>query len=153
MKVLIFGFRGTIAEKVLAEISIQCEKILIDSTKSSIEYLLSSDNLSGYTHILGLGAYNGRDTDKMRIETQCTNQFRNESKSDKEFVDIEPFLGETNQMKYSKGIGNSWCNLVSYRIKAKALNSKYTFIHIPKSFNVNDAVSIIDYEFSSKYVH
>lgn len=29
-------------------------------------------------YILGLGVYSGKDQDKIRIETKCTNQFRND---------------------------------------------------------------------------
>lgn len=40
-------------------------------------------------------------------------------------------------MKFTKAIGNSYCNLVSWKIMQlinfQKLNSHYTFLHIPKT--------------------
>lgn len=150
MKLLVFAFKGTAAEKVLAALTIQCEKILLGSSENDIDYFFTSNNLGKYTHILGLEAYSGRDTDKLRIETQCTSQFRNKSKLNREVIDINPFFTPAKNFKHSNGIGNSWCNLVSYRIVKKEHAYQYTFLHIPKSYDASNAVNVIENQISSK---
>ncbi|MCL5090946.1 MAG: hypothetical protein M1514_02980 [Patescibacteria group bacterium] len=67
------------------------------------------------THILGLGSYSGIDQDKIRIETTCSNQFRNDFVEGNSYqeVKIKPLFQPTPLAKFSQGIGNSYCNLVS----------------------------------------
>lgn len=101
-------------------------------------------------YILGLGSYSGIDQEKIRIETVCTNKFRNG------FIDltlykeakIPCFLKENQYLKESKAIGNSWCNFISWKIvnliRRKKINSKYTFLHIPKSMKYWIAQKQID---------
>ena len=93
-----------------------------------------------------MGIYTGKDRDKMRIETVCTNKFR------KEFIQgntlqeliINPFLKPFKISKFARGIGHSYCNLVSWHImqliNGKKLSAKYTFLHIPKTMDVKDTV-------------
>jgi pyrrolidone-carboxylate peptidase len=89
--------------------------------------------------ILGLGMYSRRDKDKLRIETQC--------KIDDKSYAINYFLNPISRSKLAKGIGNSYCNYISAKIMEKInngqLNSEYTFIHIPKSFSISEAVKEI----------
>ncbi len=101
-------------------------------------------------YILGLGEYSGVDKEKIRIETICTNKFRNyfiDGNKYKE-VRIPYFLQENQYMKKSKHIGNSWCNFVSWKIvnllKEKKLTSMYTFLHIPKGMKDLLAQKYID---------
>ncbi len=101
-------------------------------------------------YILGLGVYTGRDQDKIRIETKCTNQFRNNVIEEKtiEEIDINYFLTPSISSKYATAIGNSYCNLVSWKImrliETKQLQSQYTFLHVPKSMKAMTAVKEID---------
>ncbi|MBU0569397.1 hypothetical protein KKB40_01280 [Patescibacteria group bacterium] len=101
-------------------------------------------------YILGMGVYSGKDQDKIRIETKCTNKFRNGfmNGSQLEKIDIHPFLKPHSLTKYAEGLGNSYCNLVSWKIMSKIKNgelkSKYTFLHIPKGMNVWQVVEEID---------
>ncbi len=45
-------------------------------------------------------------------------------------------------------LGNSWCNLVSWKImrliEKGELQAKYNFLHIPKSFRTNTVIEIIE---------
>jgi hypothetical protein len=63
-------------------------------------------------------------------------------------INIKPFIKESENTKIASALGNSWCNLISYKImrliENKELKSKYTFLHIPSSFNSDFAVEIID---------
>lgn len=90
-------------------------------------YLVFPNNLDMYLdmlihdqpdYVLGLGSYSGVDQDKVRIETICTNQFRNNliDSNTPQKMEINPFLQPTNKMKYASAIGNSYCNLVSWKI-------------------------------------
>ncbi len=102
-------------------------------------------------YILGMGTYFGVDQDNIRIETITKNQFRNyaiekdlpKTKS----ILLQPFVKKTNQTKHASALGNSWCNLVSWKIarliEKGELRAKYAFLHIPKSFSTNTAVEII----------
>ena len=102
--------------------------------------------------ILGMGTYTGIDKGNIRIETVTKNQFRNEV-IEKDFpiskqIAINPFIKQSTSTKLATALGNSWCNLISYKImrliENKELKSKYTFLHMPSSFNSDFAVEIID---------
>lgn len=102
-------------------------------------------------YILGLGIYSGRDQDKIRIETKCSNKFRNGFMDDgKKLIefDINPFLEPGEMSKFSEGIGNSYCNMASWKIMSKIgsgeLKSKYSFLHIPRAIKTWQAVREID---------
>jgi len=101
-------------------------------------------------YILGLGVCSGVDQDKIRIETKCSNQFRNDFIEGNKFEEtlISPYLKPSILTKYAEGIGNSYCNLVSWRIMQlilqKKLRSQYTFLHIPKSLGMTTLVKEID---------
>jgi pyrrolidone-carboxylate peptidase len=101
-------------------------------------------------YILGLGSYSGVDQDKIRIETVCTNKFRNGFVAGGSLVEtpIRNFLYENEVMKEAKGLGNSWCNYISwkivYLIEQRQLKSMYTFLHIPKTFKHWSADKQID---------
>lgn len=92
--------------------------------------------------ILGLGVYSGVDQDKIRIETKYTNKFRDDfidSSSLQEF-NINPYLKPSILSKYSNSIGDTYCNLVSWKILQliiqKKLQSQYCFLHIPTKIKV-----------------
>lgn len=125
-------------------------------------YIVYGNNIDYYldllihdqpSHVLGLGSYSGVDQDKIRVEMITTNQFRNnkieENGLDK--IEINNFLTlptPTQDFKYAEAIGNSWCNLISWKImrhiKDGALCSQYTFLHIPKSLDQKTAEKAID---------
>ncbi len=130
---------------------------------SSIDhcYILWSNNIDNYLNlllhdqpelILGLGTYSGVDQDQIRIETQTTNKFRNNpidpDPLNKSTISLAPFLKPADGSKIASGLGNSWCNLVSWKIinliNHKTLKSKYTFLHIPKKFSISQATNIIE---------
>lgn len=103
-------------------------------------------------YILGMGTYLGIDQDAIRIETIVKNQFRNDA-IEKEFsiskkLLIRPFIKQVAQAKYASAIGNSWCNLVSWKIvrliENKTLHSKYSFLHIPQSFSFKNSMNFIE---------
>lgn len=125
-------------------------------------YIVYSNNIDHYlnllvhdqpSHILGLGSYSGIDQNKIRIERITTNQFRNDKIEENvpDRLDINNFLSlpmPNNHFKYADAIGNSWCNLISWKIirliENGTLNSMYTFLHIPKGFDQKLAVDAID---------
>lgn len=103
-------------------------------------------------YILGIGTYSGIDQDDIRIETITKNQFCNEAiekdlQKEKTIL-LQPFVRPVDQTKYASAIGNSWCNLVSWKIarliEKGELQSRYNFLHIPKSFKTNTALEIIE---------
>lgn len=103
-------------------------------------------------YILGIGTYSGIDSELIRIETVTKNQFRNDV-IDKKFsiskeLPIKPFVKQTPQTKFASALGNSWCNLISWKImrliEGKKLNSRYTFLHIPGSFGFKYALDVIE---------
>lgn len=123
-------------------------------------YLIYPNNLNHYLsmllhdqppYILGLGSYSGVDQDQIRIETICTNQFRNDFiDNNKQIeIDIKPFVSQPGDyMKYTKAIGNSHCNKTCYEImkliNQGQLKSQYTFLHVPKTFDFRTAIDVID---------
>jgi pyrrolidone-carboxylate peptidase len=102
-------------------------------------------------YILGMGIYSGKDQDAIRIETVTTNKFRNDP-IEKDVADdhlkINYFLKPTDHdVKLASGMGNSWCNLISWKIMRlimnKKLASQYSFLHIPKTFSSYRTIKII----------
>lgn len=100
-------------------------------------YLVYPNNVEHYLemllhdqpqYVLGLGTYSG-DNEKQRVE-------------------INLFLYETSQMKLAEVMGNSHCNLVSWKImqliNQGKLNAQYTFLHIPKNLKPWVVTEIID---------
>jgi pyrrolidone-carboxylate peptidase len=89
-------------------------------------------------HILGMGIWSGRDQDKVRIETRCTNIFRRgfiEGNSLRK-LKLKPFLKPDQGSKYGTGMGFSYCNRASWRVAREIekgqLNSEFCFLHLPR---------------------
>lgn len=143
MKLLVFAFKDTIAEQVANNLQIDANRILIESTIEAIDELITSTRTNKYDCVLGMGSYSGRDRDQLRIETECSSQFRN-NKTNLERVSIPYFLQPNDDMRLAKGIGNSWCNLVSYKFIKAFPSIPYTFIHVPKLFSIDKAAALID---------
>lgn len=141
-------------------------RILWRLTPLDMCYEVWSNNIEHYLqmllhdqpkYILGMGTYFGVDQDAIRIETITKNQFRNEAIEKNlpkvKTIRIQPFVRQVDQTKYASALGNSWCNLVSWKIarliEKGELRSQYTFLHIPKLFRTNDALKIIEAMISS----
>ncbi len=130
-----------------ANISGQVVSKLTDTTEnnilrpSTINKYIDELVLKQPKYILGIGEYSGKDQNLVRIETQCKNQFRNNPIDPSQPIETTltwlPFVTKTDQSKIGSALGNSWCNLVSWRImqliKDKKLQSKYSFLHLPQS--------------------
>ncbi len=121
-------------------------------------YIVNPNNLNHYLkmllqdqpkYILGLGSYSGIDQEKIRIETICTNLFRNDYDGGvPKQTNLNYFLEPNENLKLGKAMGNSYCNQVSWKImeliNRGELHSRYTFLHIPKSVPIWVTSSIID---------
>lgn len=139
----------------------QTSRILWKLKNVDMCYEVWSNNIDHYLkmlihgqpkYILGMGTYTGVDKDSIRIETVTKNQFRNGAIENdfpisKQII-INPFVKESENTKLASALGNSWCNLISYKImrliENKELKSEYSFLHIPSSYDFNKAVEIID---------
>lgn len=116
-----------------------CEKLLKDQPE----------------YILGMGIYTGRDQTHLRIETRCSNKFRREYINSNSLIELEikPFVDPSEDIILAQSIGNSWCNLISYKIlsliKAHKLNSNYTFIHLPKKMGVEYISELLNNQLKS----
>ena len=144
-----FAFKGNSSENILAKLNWADEKFAL-SGASSIKRLLEMIGIEKFQLILGLGVYTGRDQDKIRIEQVCTNKFRNDliSINAPEKYQISSFLTSLKNSKYAYRMGNSWCNLVSWKIMTLinklGLETQYTFLHIPNRMSINDALKEIN---------
>lgn len=151
MSIYAFGFgKNNISAQVLGRLQ-----------NADLKYQIFPNNIEHFTqilitenpeYILGMGLYSGIDKDKIRIETRCTNQFRN-GPIDKflptsRSIEINNFVPMAAGFKYSKAMGNSYCNLVSYKImqqiESKQISSKYSFLHIPNSHGYKISAKQID---------
>lgn len=145
---IIFAFRDTASENILNEIN-HPFKELVHSNIEEITYFFNKQFTQPPKYILGLGDYSGKDIDKLRIELACSSRFRNKLLGESlETFQISEFLSPQSKSKYARGIGNSYCNLISYKfaqnILQSGLETKYGFIHIPKGFNVSEAAKEIE---------
>lgn len=158
-KVLLYGFQSNgeknISMAIINKLNIQNSIILdcndLESFQSSAEHLLAL--VPNYEYIIGLGQYSGRDSDKIRVEGLAKNIFRNGTIHEEgmaSYALYQPDLGWDSQdrFKQSKAMGNSWCNLSAYIISEiiheKKYKTKLLFLHIPKSFPVEQAVELIN---------
>lgn len=132
-----FAFENNVSEKALEKLPLDQNRKKVLSGVGSIEQYINYLKAEEPKYILGLGEYSGKDKDKIRIETVCTNKFRNLPKSKQ--LPINYFFEPTESFKLAYGIGNSYCNLVSFKIMSlienHEIDAKYTFLHIPKNLN------------------
>lgn len=142
MDTLIFGFAGTIAEKVAKSLGDIAHIKIIKSDEAFIERFVAQTDFSQYKNIIGMGMYSGKDKDRVRIETECSSQFRN-NKENLQKLAIPYSMGESDIFKLAKCIGNSWCNLVSFRLLASGKITNYTFLHIPPTMSVEKVAKAI----------
>lgn len=131
-----------------------CEKFIIDSTTNEsslddIKRLLENIETTKPKKIFGLGEYDGKDKEYLRIETLAKNKFRNAKIGTVESYEISKEFNDQKieGFKIATAMGNSFCNLSSYRIaeyiKNNNLNIQTAFIHIPKRFNIDKAINLI----------
>lgn len=143
MRVLILAFQGTIAEHVANKLRTPADKVYLHSDRNWLERFVADTDFSKYDYILTIGSYSGRDKESIRTETECTSQFRNQ-RDNLHRLAIPYYFKPEPPFKLSSGIGNSWCNLLSYQILSKMPNARFTFLHIPKDFDVDIASRAID---------
>lgn len=136
---LIFGFTHTNSTHIVDQLRDIAHIHIIDP-KKDLQSLY--ERCATYERVVGIGDYSGRDTSHLRIETLCTSQFRN---TDTEHITlpIPYFLRPEPPFRLAQGIGNSYCNLVSYGIVSRASSRPYTFIHVPTSFDSQAAYEAI----------
>jgi pyrrolidone-carboxylate peptidase len=131
----IFAFKGTVAEKVSRGLNFP-DTYIIEGNKVAIAEFVDHLKAVNPDKILGLGSYSGRDQDQIRIETQCSNKFGNNILGGKlEILPIRYWIQASADFKLAHGIGNSYCNLMSFLI-TKNLDCEYTFLHIPATIDV-----------------
>ena len=145
-----FAFAGNISSKVLYRLkSTDCSFL---AYPNNIDFYLKMLLHDQPRYILGMGVYSGKDQESIRIETTTNNKFRNEKiepllEAD-ETLTLKNFLIPTEGAKLASGLGNSWCNLVSWKImqliNQKLLSSKYSFLHIPTSTPLPIALTTIE---------
>ena len=145
---MIFSFEGNISQEVLDKLSNK-HKAVINSDESEINKFIKGLLFDHYSFIIGLGEYSGKDKDRLRIEVVCSNKFRNKVLGQEyKKINISEFLKPSSKSKLAKGIGNSYCNLISYLIMKNIKESNqqilYAFIHIPKGFSVEEAANEIN---------
>lgn len=142
---LIYGFANTISEVVAANLNSSAWDTIILDDKISVEKLLTIVEANHYKTVLGLGEYGGRDSDKIRIETVCKNRFRNNDiiLRGQDTIAITAFIKPNTNMKLAQGMGNSWCNKTSYLIRHSFPDIAFSFLHIPKNFDIELAQSLI----------
>lgn len=146
-----FAFKGNISASTLSLLkNIDCCYQL--SGKRSIDGYIENFLMREQPgHIVGLGMYSRVVQDKIRIETECTNQFRNgflDGGTTRITLPLQPFLKPGSTSKFARGIGTSYCSMASWKIMTKIqsgeLSAQYTFLHIPKTMPVWVAVKEID---------
>lgn len=140
----VFAFKGTIAERVLSTMNL-ASAYFLDSNIDALDALVLRTSREAPAFVIGMGQYTGRDNDRLRIETMCSNQFRNgHIGGTRQELRMHDFLLPGPSSKVATGIGNSWCNAISFQmismIRIHKLTTRYAFIHIPKAFPVKDAV-------------
>ena len=149
MKLLLFAFQRSISESVLNNIKFP-NKFIIPNYRGGhakgIDKLLEFIKKENPEFILGLGRYSRSGT-KLRLETISHNLFKKEEIGTQAQFKLHNFVGESESFSIGDNMGNSWCNLVSYKIMELIdygeIQSRYSFIHIPKKFDIKKASDIL----------
>ncbi len=166
MKILIYGFKPykkwkeNIAEKIISKVRKRenLEK-LIFPVKFKKEIFLEKIKKSKPDIILGLGQ--APRSRKIRIEKRAVNLkkynkkekpkiiFRNKPK----YLFVNLKLKKDNSSRISYDAGKYVCNFSMYVISdyCKNKNIKFTFIHIPKNYNLNKATKFIESKINEVY--
>jgi hypothetical protein len=135
--------------KILNSLDIDPDCKFLVGNKGSLARLIKNIIIKKPKYIIGIGDYGGIDRSKIRIEAKCSNKFGMKLLGPelKEY-DINYFFEENEIFKIANGIGKSYCNMASFYIMdllwEKDLNSLYTFLHIPKGFDVDLAIEEIN---------
>lgn len=134
-----FAFKGNISSSMLKGLNLET-KFYLPSENQEIEKFVLKLLDTKPKYILGMGMYSGVDRDKLRIESHFNLNGKR--------LKINNFLVPGKITKLASRIGNSYCNHVSAQImdliNKNRLDTKYTFIHIPWTFLINDGVKEIE---------
>lgn len=143
MKVLAFGFQENSSGEIIWQLDERVHKVALESDAHAIDSFIAKTNFEDYDYIVGVSSYSGIDNDKIRMETVCTSQFRN-NKTDLVHIKIQPFFQSTGEFKLGNHMGNSYCNLVCHKLLEKHPGLKFTFLHVPKSYSQKNAAREIN---------
>lgn len=144
VKIIIFGFSNNISSEIVRRVKVDNSLKFYLNSADEFSFILDSIKKINPQYILGLGEYSGKDKQFLKVEQFCSNKFRNSPTSPQK-IKINHFLESNKDFKLSNSIGNSFCNLISFKIMTlKSRTSKYTFLHIPKDYSVNLAVKILE---------
>ncbi len=121
---VIFALPAKLPKRIIIEIDFP-NRLIAPRGKTLLPNF--SDQLYEYKFIIGIGDYDGPEQTKIRLETEC--------QSDTQALKINNFLEPIDGVIYSEDIGNSYCNYISFLITKNIPNSKYSFIHVPKTIN------------------
>lgn len=145
MKLAIYTFPNTFASKLWIVLS-SSEFFVINNHNYS--ELLDYVNKSSIDLVIGLGDYGGKDNKTLRIESYCTNTFRNLIDGDNKMQ--FPLYVPANVPKewnIGKWMGNGHCNYSCYFLSQYLWNNNtnISFIHIPKLAQKYSINSLIQY--------
>ena len=165
MKRLIFGFQNSSVTNISGKVvkNIESTRSLIlehwdesnDAGMKELNKLLEIIKFDKYEHIVGIGEYGGRDKDQIRIETVCKSKFRNDviEQGGPAEISLRSFwkdqVDSFQGFKLGTSMGNSWCNLASYKIMKlletdELSNVRYDFLHVPGSLGVEKGRDLIN---------
>lgn len=149
MHIASFSFCKTRSQWILYKTKWQDSCYLIyGSNTGSYETFLCHDKPD---LIVGLGDYTGVDQDNLRIESYCTNSFRNEIVDWSSKIKYSLYVPERLPLGFKRGTGmwNWFCNNACYKllkwIEWKKLKTQLVFIHIPKNYNRGEAATTISH--------
>lgn len=157
MKILVYGFshkqRPNPSSEVAQQLGFPFHIIDGSTNEKGLEdtrHLLCKIRTGKFSHIIGFGT-SSNCKKLLRIETRCTNKFRNDkiAPDGPEAFEISNFLPqvETSVIQISSKMGNSWCNMTAYRISQlisrQSLHSQLAFLHIPTHPSIPSTISSI----------
>lgn len=142
---LVISFQNTIAADVGQHLSAD-SYLAIESSNKGIDKAINYIADQKPARVLVLGMYAGKDSTRCRLELSCSSRFRNQGAHEK--WRLNSWLNSV-ALKPANGMGNSWCNKLSYEVTCKYPQLPFSFVHIPKSYEVVKAVEEIQYAVAS----
>lgn len=145
MKILLLAFEDTVAQLVAYELCKRRRDVavqLVPSDELAIKQLCESLNVQSYNLVVGMGMYSGPLQGALRFEQVCTDKFRNAGTGVR--ISMTHLLPKVPGARHAQGIGNSYCNLLSWQFMKHHQNEpKYCFIHIPRTATVAVAADVL----------
>ena len=151
MKILVwYSFHWTRTAQILPHLRQLDSRILVEDWlhTNDVSNLLSDSSVE---YVVWLGDYTWRDRNTIRVESFCTNKYRNSyihwDTLEQQLLYV-PHNKLTDEFLVGKWMGNGYCNASCWNILGRIQKTtrpiRMLFFHVPISYGIDSAIDQID---------